>query len=92
MGNWFIRPLQQNALEITYNKRKYYVTMKKMQHIKTMEDLLFHVGMTKNLWKALETVDEPLFWYSTFRITNFTIVRLDGTRELVEIKALYRKN
>ena len=93
MGNWFIRPIQTNALEITYSKRKYYMTMKKMKYIKTMEDLILHIGLLKTMYKKLELADnEPLFWYSAFRITDFTIIRLDDTREFVEVKALYRKN
>jgi hypothetical protein len=93
MGNWFSTPLHRPALEITYNKRKYYVTMKKMQQLKTIEDLIAHVGLLKTMCKKFELANkEPLFWYSAFRITDFTIIRLDDTRENVEVKALYRKN
>jgi len=93
MGNWFSIPLQRNAIEITYNKRKYYIIKKKMQYLKTMEDLILHIGLLKTMYKKLELADnEPLFWYSSFRITDFTIILLDGTKEFVEMKALYRKN
>jgi hypothetical protein len=69
--------------------------MKDIHLIKTMDDFLIRINISRNDWKKMELLGddwEPLFSYSTFRIKNFIITRLNGARELVEIKALYRKN
>jgi hypothetical protein len=95
MGQCCSNPLNKTALEVIHNKRKFYITMKDMHLIKTMDDFLLHINITRNDWKKMELLGddwEPLFSYSTFRIKNFIITRLNGARELVEIKALYRKN
>jgi hypothetical protein len=93
MGSCYTKYFQKNALEVIYSHKKYYISKKKMYYIKTMEDFLKELDIHKSSWKRLETSkNEPLFGYSTFRIVNFTIIRLDNTREPVIIKALYRKN
>ena len=95
MGQCWSNPLDKIALEVIHNKRKFYISMKDMHLIKTMDDFLLRINITRNDWKKIELTGEdwePLFSYSTFRIKNFVLTRLNGTRELVEIKALYRKN
>jgi len=93
MGQFCSNTLNKTALEVIHNKRKFYITMKDMHLIKTMDDFLVRININKNDWKKMETLNnEPLFSYSTFRIKNVIITRLNTTRELVEIKALYRKN
>ena len=93
MGQCCSNTLNKTALEVIHNKRKFYITMKDMHLIKTMDDFLVRININKNDWKKMETLNnEPLFSYSIFRIKNFIITRLNGTRELVEVRALYRKN
>lgn len=93
MGSCYTKYFQKNALEVIYSHKKFYISKKKMYYIKTMDDFLKELNIHKYSWKRMETLNkDPLFGYSTFRIKNFVLTRLNGTRELVEIKALYRKN
>ena len=93
MGSCYTKYFQKNALKVIYSHKKYYISKKKMYYIKTMDDFLRELHIDKSSWKKLETLNrEPLFSYSRFRMVNFTIIRIDNTREPVIIKALYRKN
>jgi len=93
MGSCYTKYFKKNALEVIYSHKKFYISKKKMYYIKTMDDFLKELNIHKCSWKRLETLNkEPLFSYSRFRIINFTIIRLDNTREHIIIKALYRKN
>jgi hypothetical protein len=90
MGNCVDKP----SLKTKYNGRKFFLTKSQMKMLKTMGDLITILGIELAACKRMELCNsgEPIFLYSTFRIASFYIYSVTGMSQVIEIKALYRKN
>lgn len=82
----------KNFVRVRLNTTEFSIHVEDIKKIKFMGQFLNKIGISRNEWTLLETLDgAPLFDYSIFRYQTVIITMTNGRKKRLEITPMYRK-